>query len=92
MEILEAYKEQCIKKILEKSTKKEDGDAGYMQKLVLKIIDNIQIKVSDIHIRFEDQINNAYSWGIAMEGFEAYTCDENWKKQYIDRTKEDNVY
>jgi vacuolar protein sorting-associated protein 13A/C len=92
MGILEAYKEQCIRKIVEKSTKKEDGDAGYRQMLVLKIIDNIQIKVSDIHIRFEDQINNAYSWGIVMNGFEAYTCDENWKTQNIDRIKEENVY
>jgi len=91
MEILEAYKEQCIKKIVEKSSKKEDGDAGYVSKLVLKIVDNIQIKVSNIHLRFEDGINHAYSWGITMDSLEAYTCDENWQKNYIDRTKEENV-
>lgn len=58
--------------------------------MVLKIIDNIQIKVSNIHIRFEDQITNRFAWGIAMNSFEAYTCDENWKKRYIDRTQEQN--
>lgn len=59
--------------------------------MVLKIIDNIQIKVSSIHIRFEDAISNAFAWGITMDSLEAYTCDENWKKNYIDRTKEENV-
>jgi vacuolar protein sorting-associated protein 13A/C len=51
-----------------------------MQKLVLKIIDNIQIEIKNIHIRFEDTISNSYSWGIALHRIEIFTTDKDWNR------------
>ena len=35
--------------------------------MVTKIIDNIQVTVRDIHIRYEDEITHNYSFGITLE-------------------------
>jgi len=34
--------------------------------MVLKIIDNLQIEVSDIHLRFEDQEDEEYAFGVTL--------------------------
>ena len=36
--------------------KTEEEDAGYMQNLTSKIIDNIQLKIKNIHIRYENDL------------------------------------
>jgi vacuolar protein sorting-associated protein 13A/C len=37
--------------------KKTEDDEGYFSKLTVKIIDNLQVTVKDIHIRYEDDID-----------------------------------
>lgn len=39
---------------------KEKGEDGYFSKLVVKIIDNLQVTVRDIHIRYEDELSKTY--------------------------------
>ncbi|CAD8141116.1 unnamed protein product [Paramecium pentaurelia] len=90
MEILEKFKEQIISSISEKSKQQNDKDNGYFMKLVFKIIDNIQLSITNIHIRFEDTIRNEFAWGISLKSIETYTCNQEWKKQFFDRTKEEN--
>jgi hypothetical protein len=82
-------KYECKHLIFLKDSK--DNDEGYVQKLVLKIIDNIQIEIKNIHIRFEDTSTNQYSWGIALNKIDIFTTDKEWNKFYFDRTKEENV-
>lgn len=43
--------------------------------MVVKIIDNIQVTVRDIHIRFEDNITNKYSFGVTLEELKIYTVN-----------------
>ena len=50
----------------DKKNDKDDKEAGYIQKLTLKIIDNIQLSINNIHIRFEDTLRTEFSWGIAL--------------------------
>jgi hypothetical protein len=40
---------------------KEQGDEGYLSKLVVKIVDNLQVTVRDIHLRYEDELTKLYS-------------------------------
>ena len=58
-----------------------------MAKLGKKIIDNLQLKIVNVHIRFEekDTINN-YSWGLTLDEISFVTTDKDWKPAFIDRS------
>lgn len=47
--------------------------------MAVKIIDNVQVVVRDIHVRFEDCINNKFSFGITLEELKVFTVNRNGK-------------
>ena len=55
----------------------------------MKVIDNIQIRIKDIHIRFEDHysVDSSYTCGLILRLFEVQTTNGQWVQKYIDRTQ-----
>jgi hypothetical protein len=48
------YCKECMKKSLNKKKKSNDSDdPSYLDKLAIKILDNIQLKITNIHFRWE---------------------------------------
>ena len=45
--------------------------------MVVRIIDNIQVTVKDIHIRYEDEITKKYSFGVTLEELKIFTVNKN---------------
>ena len=45
----------------------------------MKIIENVQIIITDIYIRYEEEISNhdKFSFGIVLKEIRAETCDLN---------------
>lgn len=66
----------------------QDADQGFFVNLTSKVVDNIQISIKNIHIRFEDaQLSRRpLSMGITLQEFEVNTTNENWSPEFIDRT------
>jgi vacuolar protein sorting-associated protein 13A/C len=58
----------------QQNSKPEDSE-GYFSGLVMKIIDNLQVTIKDIHIRYEDQIYNEYSFGATLEELKIFTVN-----------------
>ncbi|XP_045493787.1 vacuolar protein sorting-associated protein 13 [Colias croceus] len=61
-------------------------DETFVEKLVTQIIKNVQLKITDIHIRYEDSITNPkapFSFGITLHNLSVHTTDENWKQTVI---------
>lgn len=61
-------------------------DETFVEKLVTQIIKNVQLNISDIHIRYEDSITNPkapFSFGITLHNLSVHTTDENWKQTVI---------
>lgn len=57
-----------------------------MSKLGMKIIDNLQLKLVNFHVRFEDKTKDKrYAWGITLEEIVFVTTDNEWKASFIDR-------
>lgn len=53
-----------------------------MEKLVTNIIKNVQVKIANIHVRYEDKITKPmqpFSLGITLHNLSVHTTDENWK-------------
>lgn len=61
-------------------------DETFVEKLVTQIIKNVQLKITDIHIRYEDSITNPkapFSFGVTLHNLSVHTTDENWQKTVI---------
>jgi len=64
----------------EEDTKKKDS--AFVEEYVVKIIENLQIFIKDIHIRFEDSISNptSFALGITLEGASFKSVGKNWQE------------
>lgn len=82
---INSFAEQVTKKFEEKRSA-EKAESTFTDKLVLKIIDNLQVQISDIHVRFEDA-DEGYSFGLTLENFKLTTVNKDGVDEYIDRSK-----
>lgn len=70
------------------STDKPKEDKTFAEKLSTQIINNVQIKITNIHIRFEDNFSCAtpFAAGVTLSNFTLHTTDENWEKTLISKS------
>uniref|UniRef100_A0A3P9MZ67 Chorein N-terminal domain-containing protein n=1 Tax=Poecilia reticulata TaxID=8081 RepID=A0A3P9MZ67_POERE len=70
------YKEQLNDK------PQEDKKDTFMEKLATQVIKNLQVKISSIHLRYEDDLSDPQrplSMGLTLSELSLQTTDENWK-------------
>lgn len=68
------------------SEEEQQKNQSFTESLVTKIVDNLQIKVKNIHVRYEDSISapgHPFSLGLTLEQFSAISTDGEWKPTYI---------
>lgn len=55
-------------------------DKGFMEKLITQAINNVQVKVSDIHVRYEDSTTTQtpFACGITLKNLVVHTANANW--------------
>ncbi|KAK7933821.1 hypothetical protein WMY93_004717 [Mugilogobius chulae] len=59
----------------------------FVEKLVTQVIKNLQVKISNIHIRYEDDVTNPncpLSFGVSLENLSLQTADQNWRPTVLD--------
>ena len=57
--------------------------------MLMRAVDNLQITVKSINIRFENVneiVKSPFALGISLTQLEIVTTDENWEVKFIDRT------
>ncbi|RLW05256.1 hypothetical protein DV515_00005324 [Chloebia gouldiae] len=62
--------EEAKQKIADRDKAKEEKQDTFVEKLVTQVIKNLQLKISNIHIRYEDDItnrDNPLSFGISLQ-------------------------
>jgi vacuolar protein sorting-associated protein 13A/C len=68
------------------SQEEQQKNQSFTDSLVTKIVDNLQITVKNIHIRYEDSISapgHPFAIGLTLEQFSAISTDGEWKPTYI---------
>jgi vacuolar protein sorting-associated protein 13A/C len=81
---LDAADTEEAKKLAEEKRKKNED--GFLESLKMKIINNLQIFVDGIHIRYEDDQANPeqpFAFGITLEHFHAQSTDGNWNPTFL---------
>ncbi|PSN61047.1 vacuolar protein sorting-associated protein 13 [Corynespora cassiicola Philippines] len=71
------------------SPEEQQKNQSFTASLVTAIVDNVQITVKNIHIRYEDSISDPghpFALGITLADFSAISTDENWKPTFIQGT------
>lgn len=61
-----------------------------MSALVAKIVDNLQVVIKNIHVRFEDNKsnqNNPFSLGLTLSNLSAVSTDSNWIEAFLQDSK-----
>jgi hypothetical protein len=62
-----------------------------MSKLGMKIVDNLQLKLVNLHVRFEENTpDKKYAWGVTLEEIVFITTNSEWNVSFIDRSLEEN--
>lgn len=62
--------------------------ASYIQQLTTRILDNLEVTISNLHIRYEDSYadqNSAFSCGVTLEQVVLTTTDETWNTRFVKR-------
>ncbi|KAJ8782284.1 hypothetical protein J1605_010263 [Eschrichtius robustus] len=62
----------------------------FTEKLITQIIKNLQVKISNIHIRYEDDVtnrDNPLSFGISLQNLSMQTTDQYWIPCLHDETE-----
>ncbi|KAI0724570.1 vacuolar protein sorting-associated protein 13 [Cerioporus squamosus] len=60
---------------------------GLIASLVTKIVNNLQVTVRNIHIRYEDKLSvpgHPFAAGVTLAGFTAVSVNEQWQPAFID--------
>ncbi|KAK0609948.1 hypothetical protein B0T17DRAFT_501212 [Bombardia bombarda] len=68
------------------SSEEQKRTQSFTESLVTKIVDNLQVTVKNIHIRYEDSISapgHPFALGITLEEFSAVSTDGEWKPTFI---------
>ena len=67
---------------------KNKAEYNYMQKLAIKIVDNIEISISNVHIRYEDVVPTTgipFAAGFTLESITVVTTDANFVEKFVTR-------
>ncbi|KAM8960573.1 intermembrane lipid transfer protein VPS13A [Pelodytes ibericus] len=73
--------EEAKQKVADQEKPKEEKQDTFVEKLVTQVIKNLQVKISNIHIRYEDDITNhecPLSFGVSLQNLSLQTSDKNW--------------
>lgn len=73
------------------SPEEQKRTQSFTESLVTKIVDNLQVTVKNIHVRYEDAISapgHPFALGVTLEEFSAVSTDGEWNPTFIhDSTK-----
>ncbi|KAM5126213.1 intermembrane lipid transfer protein VPS13C-like, partial [Mantella aurantiaca] len=73
--------EEALQKAAEKDKPKEEKKDTFLEKLAAQVIKNLQVKITNIHIRYEDDITDVglpVSVGITLAELSLQTSNESW--------------
>ena len=68
------------------SPEEQKRTQSFTESLVTKIVDNLQVTVKNIHIRYEDAISapgHPFALGVTLEEFSAVSTDGDWTPTFI---------
>ncbi|XP_072472489.1 intermembrane lipid transfer protein VPS13C isoform X1 [Notamacropus eugenii] len=73
--------EEALQKAAEKDKPKKEKKDTFLEKLATQVIKNVQVKITDIHLKYEDDVTDPkqpLSLGVTLGELSLLTANENW--------------
>ncbi|XP_027707786.1 vacuolar protein sorting-associated protein 13C [Vombatus ursinus] len=73
--------EEALQKAAEKDKPKKEKKDTFLEKLATQVIKNVQVKITDIHIKYEDDVTDPkrpLSLGVTLGELSLLTANDNW--------------
>jgi len=78
---------ELVRNMKKQGAEQKEND-GFVSKLIDKVVDNIQVKIKRIHVRYEGESEidpgRTYAFGATLEGIAAVSTDENWQPKFLE--------
>ncbi|KAL8719673.1 MAG: hypothetical protein Q9225_003348 [Loekoesia sp. 1 TL-2023] len=71
------------------SQEEQQKSQSFAESLTTAIVDNLQVSIKNIHIRYEDTIaapGHPFALGLTLKEFSAVSTDEDWRPSFIQST------
>ena len=71
------------------SSEEQQKSQSFTESVTTAIVDNLQVSIKNIHIRYEDSIaspGHPFALGLTLQEFSAVSTDGNWRPSYIQST------
>ena len=97
-----AKHEQMIESVASSGESEEENDAdtdsavaqdaaaaqqeSFYSALLTKIIDNVQVSIDNVHLRYEDDQSrpeSPFACGVVVQRLSAHSCDSNWLQAFV---------
>ncbi|XP_054543722.1 intermembrane lipid transfer protein VPS13C isoform X2 [Talpa occidentalis] len=82
--------EEALQKAAEKDKPKEAKKDTFLEKLATQVIKNVQVKITDIHIKYEDDVTDPIrplSFGVTLGELSLLTTNEHWTPCILNETE-----
>ena len=58
---------------------------GWVDKMIGRVVHNVQIEIKDIYIRYEDIVssNKKFALGLIIQSCSAVTTNSEWQEEYV---------
>lgn len=73
------------------SAEEQQKSQSFAESLTTAIVDNLQVSIKSIHIRYEDSISapgHPFALGLTLQEFSAVSTDKDWKPGFIQSSSE----
>lgn len=69
-------------------------DKGYFANLQASVVNNLQIEISNVHIRYQDFDNSGkpFAFGVTIENFSARSTNSKGEPQFVSPKDNENLY
>lgn len=71
------------------SAEEEQKNQSFTQSLVTAIVDNLQVTIKNVHLRYEDSVaapGQPFALGVTLKEMSAISTDANWTPSFIQST------
>ena len=83
-EIIATFAESLLNSLRKSDVEDETEGKGFLERLSMRILDNIQLKIQNIHVRYEINLDSdiddqsGFTLGLKLEQLYVITTNENW--------------
>lgn len=65
--------------------KTTESSSSFAKRSLVKIIENVQIVIKNLYIRYEDDITSQdkFAFGLMFQELKAETCDQSWEPKFV---------